>query len=242
VAYVTRAEVKAILGIATGNTSRDAWIDALIPAAEAAVIRFCRRDFYAAKQHLEYYSGSGTNRLVLKQSPVVAVLGVWEDNQAQGGSSDDAFADETLLTLGEDYVLELQGSSVYPASAYVSTTGVPNTQPPLILSGVVVRLGTVWPSLTRHVSSGWLAGASVAHQGNIKVVYTAGDVPEDIKAATAMLIGRLMRVAPIGGDNLTHEQIKDYQYTIGGLADGQVMIGSIQAILASHRRLSGSIV
>ncbi len=240
--YLGVEDCKRYLGIPRIDVSRDEWVGSLIAVAEATVSQICRRDFRSPCQYLEYYSGSGTNRLVLRQSPVYSVLGVWSDDDAQGGQAPTPFTDDKLLTPGVDYLIDHGDDSAVMNPPLTTTVGAPNTQPAMFSSGILVRLRTIWPSVIRNASVGWLSGTDRPSTDNIKVVYTASSVPVDVKFATAELIAKLMRVAPLGGDAITHERIKDYEYRIGGKAKQVASEGSIAGILATHTSVANCIV
>jgi hypothetical protein len=228
VSYTDVSVVKGHIGIAPGDTSKDAWIGALIPAAEAAVSRYCRRDFRSPTKCLEYYDGTGTPYLVLNRTPVWSVSGVWLDNKGYADVPSGVFGPETQLVDGVDFILSKQG-------AVEDLYGFPGPRPTRYPSSLLVKLNGVWPSLTRVATAGWLAGGLRRTPGNIKVVYVASDVPADVLYATSLLVARFLRTAPLGGDNVVRERIKDYEYEIGRMSRSNLAaIGEIAQLLAGH--------
>lgn len=94
--------------------------------------------------YTEYLDGTGAAELVLDSPPVpVSVTTVHEDRNRVFGS-------DTLLTAGTNYVQRKNG-----------TVGL----------GVLVRIGAVWPWMSRP-SVGRLAAVLAPNQGVVKVVYT----------------------------------------------------------------------
>jgi hypothetical protein len=70
---LTAARAKqAILSQTTFSTDEDTTITSLVSAVSAAVRRWCRREF-DSQSFDELYRGTGTDRLVLRQSPLISV-------------------------------------------------------------------------------------------------------------------------------------------------------------------------
>jgi hypothetical protein len=100
-----------------------------------------------------YYSGNGTQRLVLAGKPVTSVTSVSECWQGYGVSAN--FDSDTLLTEGTDYLVENEGA------------GRP---------GVLYRINAVWPYL-RARPLGRLGSEVVRDPLSVKVVAVEGLAP-----------------------------------------------------------------
>lgn len=71
-ALTTTVTVKALLGISAASVAEDAWLDALRDHAEVIVKEYTARDF-ERQNYTEYYDGTGTRYLTLRQRPVTPV-------------------------------------------------------------------------------------------------------------------------------------------------------------------------
>jgi hypothetical protein len=188
------ATVKAQTGIASADTTKDSWITALLPAAEAAIKQYCGRDFTAAAA-TEYYTGANVPRLPLKRFPVTSVASVYEARAGFYGTGPDGYG--TALTAGVDYALDSEGNA----------SGSKR--------GVLVRLNGVWHEDGNTLAYGRLVRPQGPAWGNVKVTYTAGECPDDVKYAISLLVQQMMRSAPYGGDVPLREKIGRYEYEFG---------------------------
>lgn len=188
-------------------------------AAEAAVKKYCDRDF-ESQSYTQYYSGNNTQRLALRQTPVTAVASVHVDSHGYFGLGVTPFSSLTQLTDGRDYVLDADSS------------------PGVSKSGVLLRIGTVWPMLNRVLPVSRLAPEIGPAFGNIKVTYTAGydEAPADLKFATTMLAAYMRRIAALGGTPVRKETIGDYSYELfERVRGGAPELGSINTTLARYK-------
>lgn len=211
------AYVKSVLEIA--GTKEDVRLQHLIDAADAAVKRFAKLDFEQATR-TEFYSGDGTRFLVLRQRPVQAILNLWLDDSGNFGAG-SGFGTEKLLQAGVDYELRLDGDE---ASACES--------------GIVLRIGTVWPNLNRISVVGKLTADIGPAFGNIKVEYTAGwnPVPADVKIGVATYVGYLRRMVPFGG-NVTEETLGRWSYKLQTptvMQNGVVLPADVASLLRPY--------
>lgn len=161
-------------------------------------------------------------------------LAVWLDTGAgRGGQGDDSFADETLLGLGQDVVLDArQGTTAGVFTSY---------------SGMLMRAGNVWTRPLRReggLLAPFAAGPLADGALNVKVVYTAGwaaaSIPADIQLAVMDTIA-LARLASPFGTFLSSESWDGYSRTLAGLADMAwlgYLSGAGGANLARYKRLS----
>lgn len=214
-ALTTLATVKTLLGVASSDDSQDALLTILIagvgPMIERSLKRKLDQDTFT-----EYYSGDGTPFLVLNQRPVhsIASLYVSED----GHFGDGTFTTAGLLVAGTDYAL-MRTSTETESS----------------LSGIVRRIGGVWPVATIR-EAGMLVAAPVGGSGNIKITYTAGyaSVPPDLALAAAQLVARIKTSLSVGG-GVQSMSYEDAAVTYLEQAEASGMIGSIESVLRSYR-------
>lgn len=160
-----------MLSIASASEADDAALTLMINAASALVIRHCNLKIERSN-YVEYYSGTGFQKLVLRQTPVVQVNHVWLNNvSGNWGTGSDPFPSSTELTQGVHYWLKDEDSDGTGSDC-----------------GILVS-STYWPdNLIRSrdkVQLEYLNGL-----GNIKVDYDAGylaaSIPANIKMAVIM--------------------------------------------------------
>ena len=227
-ALTTLNALKISMGIPLTNTSMDTQLTAFVAAADAAVKKWCKRDLESTTYSADYYSGNNRPDLVLRQRPVTTLTSIWVDAAGFWGQGANAFASNTLQTVGRDYAL-IKDAPGGAAS----------------LSGIVRRVGTtglvgfmggiVYPSgLRQGTLSGWDRGTVwPAGDGNIKVSYTAGylTVPSDLQEATNMIAKQLKAMQGTGMP-MASENYVDYAYAL--LTDPKSPIASVRSILAQY--------
>jgi len=99
---VTKTDVKLFLGIPSGTTTDDTLLDRIIACAEADALSQVDRNISTISTYTEDFDGDGeSGRLVLKETPVTAVLAVYDD-------LDRAFSADTLLDAA-DYTFTANG-------------------------------------------------------------------------------------------------------------------------------------
>lgn len=188
---VSLANLKTLLGV-TG-TAEDARLTLLLAQADNWVKAHCRRRFERETGVEEYYSGTGTRLLVLRERPVVEVSDVRLSFAGYYGQGPAAFGAETALVQGVDYTLRLERNS----------DGFSE-------SGILVRTDRPWPLVERVAAVGRLTNAPGPAYGNIRVTYTFGydpaatwpdpaAVPPALVTAVAMLVGFWRRSLQYGG-------------------------------------------
>lgn len=227
--------LKIALGIAASNTSRDNVLEQALNAADRAIKSYCKRALEYAS-YTWYLNGSGMPELVLPQRPVVSITSVNLDSRGFFGRGVDAFASDTLLTEGVDYVLKYDdpegGRSQSGILLRISGGAHPNDS-------------YFWPAqqpqgtLTARVSPYWPRGI-----GNVKILAVAGyqTVPEDLAAACHMLAVWLWKNIPRGGVPLGSERFEEYGYSLAVNAlrtgTGGPEIGTIRGLLAPYKERS----
>lgn len=195
----------------------------LLFAAEDWVKRYCGRDFVYRATQTEYYDGTGTQELALNRFPVVVnSVTVYEDYGGYYGQASGAFAASTQLTSGSDFAVPI----------------TPTWGDGLNHSGIIKRIGRVWPYQhvrpIGHLSYGKRQGVP----GAVKVTYTAGYqlMPHALKRAVWDLTTIMAELAP-SGRLYQSESGEGYSYSQGPpMFDGDVP-WSIMSALAPFRRL-----
>lgn len=178
----TVADVRAYIG---GDipTASDDLIQALITAASQYAMSFCARNFKSAS-YSEVYDGTGTTRLLLKQTPVTAVASVSVDGLSYSATTSSLASGFQFDDLG----LFATGCSVFPyrqrCVSVAYTAGY--TTVPFDLSQAVVEM--VADKYKRRANIGIQARAIA----NETITYTSGEVP---KSARVVLLN-YMRVVP----------------------------------------------
>lgn len=198
------ALVKNFLGILPSNSTKDFQLTALMDAAEITIKNYCRRDF-ESNSYVEYYAGTDRREIILRQTPVTALTGVWVDFY---GSFGDAvppavpFDSTTQLVIGADCDMDWDGNLPIGSTTKVS------------FNGCLLRLNTIWQMRARSYYPLQLSPESQSSDGCIKVAYTAGypsPLPMDLQYAVAFIVAYMRRTIPIGGE-MEGEKIGDYQY------------------------------
>lgn len=178
-------EVKKILDIPIGDKSEDAKLNFFIEWASNWILEILNRPelFYSVRT--EYYSGTGTQKILLKARPVYTTptIQVVIDENGYYGSSSGSFQNPSpALTYGSDFCVVIDqedGSS---------------------RSGILVRINALWPKPSvRQV--GWLSPFIGQAFGNVKVTYAAGytvnNMPSMFRSACNTLVARMRYVFPL---------------------------------------------
>jgi hypothetical protein len=238
-AIVSFSEVKVFLGIT--SSTEDVRLQALCQAVDASIKRYLSRDIErgtytpgGTSSPVEngtgdsgYYSGDNSRFLILRQRPLVTVTSIYSDTTGRfGDNPDGAFASDTLLVAGTDYVVRWDGL-------------LPGSSTRCSYAGIVERINGVWPAAWRY-SAGTINPSLGDHQGNIKITYTAGytTVPPDIKYAASLLVARMRRTAIYGTGHLEMERYEDYMYKLAPVATAMLsQIGELNQLLSRHREI-----
>lgn len=171
---------------------------------------------YFSKTFTEFYDGTGTPYLKLKQRPVQSITTVHEDSDGYFGEPTTAFATADLLTAADDYVLLRDNANATEKS----------------LSGQIVRINGVW-SLPAGRLKGVLSDVTDAPRGNIKVVYVAGfaPIPTRYQMACEQYVAIMRRIRTTGA-SLQSEQYDYYNYSLAATADQAKELGSVRHLLS----------
>lgn len=162
-ALTTTQYVLQMAGINNPDANTIARYDLLRRSMEAAAKKYCKWGIEQSAV-VEFYDGTGKLELVLTNPFVIGIQNLWEDDQANYGTTSGSFASTSLLVSGQDYAL-------------VYENGISR-------NGIVRRIQNQflwWPGLWApgyQQASGGLAYQYGAYwnpgQGNIKVQYTYG--------------------------------------------------------------------
>lgn len=207
------------------------FLELLLTMADQAVKDWLKRDI-EKKTYTEYYSGDGTSYIIVKQTPIIAVLNLWFDPVGYYGFAPSAFASQTLQVLGQQYVPILDSGGVVSNRGMIQAiSGIGIWFPGLYpVSGSIGKLaarrGPVWP----------------IGQGNLKVEYTAGyapkDIPTPIVAAVLNVVAFMAANMPAGGI-LQSENLGSYSYSRFFPPIGSIpLLGSTVQMLAPYREIS----
>lgn len=212
----TISVIKTQLGIS--GTDEDAKLTQMLAQADALIKRYCDLQFESAT-FTEFYSGNGSQTLVLNQRPVQSITTLHEDADGYFGDGTGAFSADDLLTAGEDYVLNRDTNSATEESR----------------SGIVFRIGTVWHRPSARLA-GLLSTVPGLSMGNIKVVYVAGyaTVPADVALACIQMVSMLRENSIVGGKQ--QESYEDYSYTLADPKLQNELIGSVKSLLKPYKR------
>jgi hypothetical protein len=205
----------------------DAVIEQLIPQISALFKKYTGRVF-GTYEYTEFYSGDGTPVLVLRQRPVTPEgLLVWvDDNGAwgQGTQSEGPFPASSLQEEGT-YALDLDDGD-------------------LSGSGLLYRVNSVWPMAKTRLwlnQSPDLAANYRYPTGNIKVQYTAGELPDDVELAANMTIAAILRGNRTGVP-IQSVSYEDFSMTLSSFQTSGGLLSAIPpqalAILAGYRELA----
>lgn len=220
-ALTTLTRLKALLGVT--SDSQNVRLQLLLDAAEAAVKQYCNRDF-ESQTYTEYLSGNNTPRLALRQTPVTALTSVHLDSSGYFGTTGGAFDSATLLEEGVDYVLDRDDQGGARSR-----------------SGILLRIGSVWPMLQRVATVSRLAVDAGPAWGNVKAVYTAGyasgQAPADLQYAVCLLAAHMQRTFTLGGGYVEYEKVGDYAYRLADVMKTQSELGGVRSLLASYKEM-----
>ncbi len=221
-AWITIDDLKTELGIPLTSTAYDAQLTLWRDQGTVVIESWCKRSF-GTSAHIEYLTGNNTQRLTLKQTPVTDVAQVLYDADGSFGRGPEPAFDPTSneLVEGVDWTLDRD-----------SDGGISS-------SGILFRIGTVWPVLHLYRLPNKLSPTQGPSWGNIKVVYTAGysTIPADLVAALVLLVAYWRRTMRVGGP-IKGERLGRYAYELFSVDPNKSPeIGTITSILSSYREI-----
>lgn len=219
--FTDLTEIKAYLEIDPEDKSEDKQISFCCEWASKWIEEMLNRPGMSKSERTEYYAGSGTQQLLLRNRPVYATptIRCFLDETGYFGSVSGGFPALSELTYGESFALSIEEE------------GKPSR------SGILVRFGNFWPKpIVRE--RGYLSPYVAQGFGTIKVIYTAGyttdTLPGDLRFACNMLAARIRYQMPLGME-LNSENYEDR--SIGILADAKNYLISpeIRRIVMTYR-------
>lgn len=218
------ATIKRFIGLCHSDTARDEQLEMFRETAEATIKAYVKRDL-ESQEYTEYYSGTNSQVLVLRQRPVTEVETVHQDDAGFSGFGETPFPSDSLLTAGEDYVLDVdQGSATSK-------------------SGILYRINAFWPMADRYRHPNTLSATLGPKFGNIRVVYTAGytTIPLDLQYAVCWTVVFMSRTIKLAG-LIKEEKIGDYSYELfdiyGTRREVAPEIATARQILSRYREPS----
>lgn len=213
----TVSAIKSHLGIASNDLSQDERLERFRLGVEAVILNKIGRVDLATATYTEYYAGNGLSQLVLRNRPVQNITSVYEDNAALYGYATGAFASDTLLVAGVDYVLKRDGGPL-----------------DISRSGILLRIGAVWPAASLELEA-LLTQGSIEAVGNLKVTYVAGfaTVPADLALAVHQLVAELLGSASSGGA-MQSETLDYYTYSKANTKQLMASMVSVKSLLAPY--------
>jgi hypothetical protein len=186
--YSDLLELKAVLEVDPDNPAENKKFGILIEWASRYIDEFRGTPGPPElKSRTEYYNGTGTQKLLLRQRPVFVTTApaVVIDSGGYWGQASGSFAADsaTTLTFGEDFAIQIDqddGSS---------------------RCGIMLRINNYWPRPGAR-QAGMLAPFMVGGFGNVRVTYTAGftvdSLPSGFRTACNLLVAAMRYVFPLG--------------------------------------------
>lgn len=212
-------ELKAELLIPAADSSQDKVLNFYIEQASKIIEDFLNRGDLAKQARTEYYSGPGTQELVLKHRPAYAdpVPVVYASGTGHWGQTSGGFGNDAALTYGDDYCLVIDqpdGTS---------------------RCGVLRKLKGYWERpFVRQ--AGYLTPFVGLGNGNLKVTYTAGytvdNLPAAIRFACGLLVSRMRTLMPYGA-MLTSESYEER--SVSYFIQKDDLLSLVRGILSPYR-------
>lgn len=200
--------------------------DLLRQEVEAAVKAYCKWGIEQATA-TSFESGNGYVDLPLKRPFVSSITGLWQDDGGYYGKGVNAFASNTQLVEGQDFVLVLDDETMGKSGLVRRLTCAVNLFPSDLFFG---RLG----GLSYRRPNYWPVG-----YGNLKVTYTYGfsslTMPLDIKLAVQTAVGTCINSVKWGFP-VQSEGIGSHNYSLAIAREPE--FGTTRQLLSRYRDLS----
>ena len=124
---------------------RENVIESIIDRVSSKIENYCDRHFITRGTLTEYYDGSGTNKLYLKQYPITSVSGIYIDSDWSWGSTTELSSTSYRVAENERYVVantdiftkDDQNIKVVYAAGYADVDAVPDDLKHACISEVV---------------------------------------------------------------------------------------------------------
>lgn len=249
-------EIKSILDIEPGDKSEDRNLNFYVEWASQWIGEIINRPHFSYRQRVEFYQGTGTQKLVLRSTPVYApvlfanqnasqVIQVYLDTNGSFGSSQNAFygysgsiaasgsnPQNTALTYGTDFCLQVDQPVVFASGSANDGLGISR-------SGILYRINDLWykPKIRE---GGYLFPYVGPDVGSIMVIYYAGwtvdTLPSVFRMACNTLVAKMRFLFPLGMElgNNSYEE-----YSIGILAERKDYLTSlVKQMLWTYRNFN----
>lgn len=214
-ALTTLANVKAIAGIASTDTTSDALLELLINRTSVSIAGYCDRQFGRAS-YTEYIPATDRQALLLRQWPIVAISSITDE--------------DTPLILNTDYRLDAQDKAqgiVYREQGWSGS--------------YFVRGLTNDPAASKRIISvAYTAGYYLPQDASYDLG-AAASLPIDISMACEQMITEIFYLTKQGGFGLKSLSEGELSYTwgvdssqYGNLTDG--MADRYASVLNRYRR------
>ena len=200
--YTDLNELKKVLDIDIRDTSEDIKLNFFVEYATSLISEVLNRPSLSYQERTEYYSGTGSQKLMLRYRPVYTTptIQVYVDRTGYFGAASGAFTNSNdQLTYGQGFCLDIDQPDGTSRSA------------------ILYRINSYWTKpFVRQ--DGYLSPFLGNGRGNIKIIYTAGytvnNLPPVIRAACNLIIARMRYFFPLGLD-LVSESYEDRHIAIG---------------------------
>lgn len=225
------ATVKAELGIAEADVSKDARLERFITVATDLIESECGRRFAYEAGIVERVKGFGTPQIVVERAPIVSITSISELGTVLDAASYEALVDPktrraesgVILRKGADY-----STTSWPWTASrrpdIEQDKLPGSESPSIV--VTYLAGYVTPE--QAASAGWAAANPLA---------PVRTLPFDLEQAAIEIVVSLYRGAGVDR-NITLEAITDAQQSYGKGRD--LIPEAAQRILRGYARIAGA--
>lgn len=187
--YTDIRELKVMLQIDPRNTEEDKNLSFYNEQASAWISEWFGRPGFFRARRTEYYSGTGTQRLLLNSRPTQStdaepIVVIFDPNGNFGSTSGSFDPGTRTLTYGTDYCLQID-----------QPDGVTSR------SAILWKINSYWFKPSRRIP-GYLSPSIGPDVGSYKITYTGGytvqDLPAQLRMAADLLIARLRHLFPLG--------------------------------------------
>lgn len=225
---ITDAQLAAATPTSNPPPSVD-WLTYWTPLIEDQVEQYLKRPLKYQAGVVEWPVSFGREYILLDRTPVWAVTEVRYDPAGGFGQKANTFGTDTVLTAGDDYLLDIDGDGG------------------LSESGTLLRVPSTWGS-RRAYQTGLLTSWTEAAKGTIKVTYTGGykpigtnggvgEIPGVVSAAVAQAICVWYTTLCNVGVTLS-ESVPGYNYSQAiGVNLGDNIFAGVREMLTSLKRM-----
>lgn len=190
--FVNASQVRTLASLpdSFGDTRLQLLVDSAVAAAEA----YCRRPLRQATA-VEYYDGTGSDVIRLRNWPVSAVTDVRVDRNGGYGQLSNTFGTDTVLDPATNYSFEgTSGRLILAGQSNAFTPGFP----PYMSNRPLMARSGLWAGV---VTGGMGYASWPVGRGNVRVSYTGGypTASPALLGAIAEIVSYQSRAIPAGG-------------------------------------------